>query len=109
MKQGTSTVTTPLTVNCNSQTTYNGDSNQTTSAVFYYQNNILWATQVNNTMTETQLSADSTAGPVTLKKGATVKLQSLGDAFVIQFTGTIVDSGSENKFTGTNIGTYPKV
>lgn len=100
------TVTTPLTINCSSQVTYSGSANQTTQITFSYQNNILWATMVNNTSTTQTLSESMSAGPVTLDEGATVQLQNLGDTFNIVFTGTIVDSGSANKFNNTKIGTF---
>ena len=100
------TVTTPLTINCNSVTTYNGDPNETTKITFSYQNNLLWATQVNNTASTQTLSADASAGPVILRAGAKVTLQNVGSAFSILFTGSIVDSGSETSFNGTNIGTF---
>ncbi|MBT2298117.1 MULTISPECIES: hypothetical protein [Pseudomonas fluorescens group] len=100
------TVTTPLTINCNSVTTYNGDPNETTKITFSYQNNLLWATQVNNTASTQTLSADASAGPVILRAGAKVTLQNVGSAFSILFTGSIVDSGSETPFNGTNIGTF---
>lgn len=101
-----STVTTPLTINCSSQATYSGSPNQTTQVTFTYQNNILWATMVNNTSSTQTLSESVTAGPVTLEEGASVKLQNLGDTFNILFDGTIDDSGSSNKFTGTKIATF---
>ncbi|ALQ03161.1 hypothetical protein PHLH3_25260 [Pseudomonas sp. St386] len=100
------TVTTPLTINCNSVATYNGDANDTTKVTFSYQNNLLWATQVNNTASTQTLSADASAGPVILRAGAKVTLQIVGSAFTILFTGSIVDSGSETPFNGTNIGTF---
>ncbi|AZF38269.1 hypothetical protein C4J88_3495 [Pseudomonas sp. R4-39-08] len=100
------TVTTPLTINCNSVTTYNGDPNETTKVTFNYQNNLLWATQVNNTASTQILAADAPAGPVILRAGAKVTLQNVGAGFSILFTGIIVDSGSETPFTSTNIGTF---
>ena len=100
------TVTTPLTINSQSTATYNGDPNQTTKVTFSYQNNLLWATQVNNTATVQTLSADTSASPVILRKGAQVKLQNVGSAFSILFTGVIIDSGSETPFNNTNIGTF---
>ncbi|OLF54320.1 hypothetical protein [Pseudomonas chlororaphis] len=100
------TVTTPLTINSQSTSTYNGDPNQTTKVTFSYQNNLLWATQVNNTASTQTLSADSSAGPVILRAGSKVTLQNVGSSFNILFTGVIVDSGSETPFNGTNIGTF---
>jgi hypothetical protein len=101
-----SPVTTQLTVNCKSTSNYSGDANQTTAVQFNYQNNILWATIVNNTMSTQVLSQDSTFGPVTLHAGCKVVLQNLGSSFNILFTGIITDSGSDNNFVGTKIAGF---
>lgn len=100
------TQTTSLTINCNSTATYKGDPNQTTDVAFYYQNNLLWTTRLNNTNTMQKLSNNESAGPVVLKAGAKVELKNSGSQFQILFTGVIVDSGSDNNFNSTIIGTF---
>jgi hypothetical protein len=98
--------TTRLTVNCVSVVTFQNDSNLTCNSVFTYQGNYLWVTITNSTSTQQTLSADSSAGPVTLHAGAVVNEQILGNVIVVRFTGEITDAGSKARFNNTPIGSF---
>ena len=100
------TTTTQLTINCNSVCTYSNNASLQTQITFNYQSNLIWATMLSNSMMSQSLASDMSIGTVTLKSGSTVTLQNVGSTFNILFTGTIVDSGSSNTFTNTQIASF---
>jgi hypothetical protein len=86
--------------------TFQNDSNLTCNSVFTYQGNYLWVTVTTSTNTQQTLSADSSAGPVTMHAGAVVTEQIMGNIVVVTFTGEITDSGSKSKLNNIRIGNF---
>lgn len=103
----TTTTTTQLTINCISHCTFANDKALTCNIAISYQGNLLWTTMTNSTETSQTLSSDIHSGPVILKANSQINENIVGNMVIVTFTGVIVDSGSENKITGREIGNYP--
>lgn len=112
MDPSTTTQTTLLTNNVIAQCTFLNDANFTCRILISYQGKVLWATQTTSTNTQQQLSDSVTSGNVGLKAGCTLserisgKSLWIGGSIIVTFDGEIVDGGSVEKITGTEIGIF---
>ena len=106
LSAATTTQTTQLTNNVISQCTFLNDKNLTCSTVISYQGNLLWATQTTSTNEVQKLSESVSSGNVVLKAGCKITELLTGNSVIVTFAGEIIDGGSVNTITGTQIGIF---
>jgi hypothetical protein len=95
-----------LTYNIVATTAYAGDGVATMNVQFSFNNQLLWATMVNQNNPSSTTNVDQNFGGVTIKAGSTVSLALFGPLALVRFSGTLADGQGDTTINGAQMAKF---
>jgi hypothetical protein len=97
---------TNLTYNIIATTQSAGDGIVTMNVQFALNNQLLWATMVNQNNPDSTTNVDQNFGSVAIKKGSTVSLVLFGALALVRFSGTLTDGQGDTTLNNFQIAKF---
>lgn len=95
-----------LTYNIVATTAYGADASETMSIQFTLNNQVIWATKVNQDGETSTTNQDQTFGSVAIKAGSSVTMNLYGPTAYVNFSGQLTDGKGDTTINNAQLAMF---